>query len=237
MIVLMQLLQALMSRQHRTLVFSQMARMLDLIEEALEERAITYCRIDGSFSQTDRQAQIDEFNGSKVPVFLLSTRAGGLGLNLTAADTVIFYDSDWNPQMDLQAQDRVHRIGQTKPVLIYRLGTSLSVESLMLDRAARKRRLEQLVISRTKFKGRKQILGEVEEALDEELIKEDAKQMFERAGDTLELDEEEIGRLMDRSPGVFARETIGAKGRIRIVEEHHSAMDNLLASSSQQQQV
>lgn len=170
-----------------------------------------------------------------MPVFLLSTRAGGLGLNLTAADTVIFYDSDWNPQMDLQAQDRVHRIGQTKPVLIYRLTTSLSVESLMLDRAARKRRLEQLVISRTKFKGRKQILGEVEEALDEELIKEDAKLMFERAGGTLELDQDEIERLMDRSPSVFAAEAVGAGGRIRVVEEQPSAMDNALASSSQQQ--
>ena len=203
MIVLMQLLHALMSRHHRTLVFSQMSRMLDLIEDALDEKGIAFCRIDGSFSQPDRQAQIDTFNNSNVPVFLLTTRAGGLGLNLVAADTVIFYDSDWNPQMDLQAQDRTHRIGQTKPVLIYRLATTLSVESLMLDKAARKRRLERLVIARTKFKGRKQLLGETEETLDEELIKEDARLMFERANGTLELGKDEIKRLMDRSPRVF----------------------------------
>lgn len=95
MVVLMQLLEALMKRHHRTLVFSQMSRMLDLMEDALDEHQIAYCRIDGSYSQVDRQAQIDEFMTSNVPVFLLSTRAGGLGLNLTAADTVIFYDSDW----------------------------------------------------------------------------------------------------------------------------------------------
>ena len=136
--------------------------------------------------------------------------------------------------MDLQAQDRVHRIGQTKPVLIYRLTTTLTVESLMLDKAARKRRLEQLVISRTKFKGRRQLLGEVEEAFDEELIKEDAKLMFGRAGDTLELSQEEIGRLMDRGAHVFAAEATSARGRIRVVEEHHSAMDDVLASSQQQ---
>lgn len=138
--------------------------------------------------------------------------------------------------MDLQAQDRVHRIGQTKPVLIYRLATTLSVESLMLDKAARKRRLERLVISRTKFKGRKQLLGEVEEVMDEELIKEDAKLMFGTAGDTLELGQDEIEKLMDRSAHVFVAERAGAKGRIRVIEEHHSAMDDLLASSQQQQQ-
>lgn len=106
----------------------------------------------------------------------------------------------------------------------------------MLDKAARKRRLEQLVISRTKFKGRRQLLGEVEEAFDEELIKEDAKLMFGRAGDTLELGEDEIEKLMDRSAHVFVAETTSAKGRIRVVEEHHSAMDDLLASSQQHQQ-
>lgn len=103
----------------------------------------------------------------------------------------------------------------------------------MLDRAARKRRLEQLVISRTKFKGRKQLLGEVEEVFDEELIKEDAKLMFGRVGDTLELSQEEIGRLMDRSARVFAAEAVGASGRIRVIEEHPSAVDDVLPSSSQ----
>ena len=230
MIVLMQLLHALQDRQHRTLVFSQMSRMLDLVEDALEEHGMAFCRIDGSFSQADRQAQIDEFNGSDVPVFLLSTRAGGLGLNLVAADTVILYDSDWNPQMDLQAQDRVHRIGQTRPVLIYRLSTTLSVESLMLDRAARKRRLERLVIARTKFKGGKQLLGEGDEVLDEELIREDARLMFGRTSGALELDAGEIEGLMDRSPGVFVEGVEGGRGRIKVIEGHHSAVENALTS-------
>ena len=230
MIVLMQLLHALQDRQHRTLVFSQMSRMLDLVEDALEEHGMAFCRIDGSFSQADRQAQIDEFNGSDVPVFLLSTRAGGLGLNLVAADTVILYDSDWNPQMDLQAQDRVHRIGQTRPVLIYRLSTTLSVESLMLDRAARKRRLERLVIARTKFKGGKQLLGEADEVLDEELIREDARLMFGRTSGALELDAGEIEGLMDRSPGVFVEGVEGGRGRIKVIEGHHSAAENALTS-------
>ena len=85
-------------------------------------------------------------------MFLLSTRSGGLGINLTSADTCIIYDSDWNPQMDLQAQDRVHRLGQTKPVIIYRLCTANTVESYILQKAAAKRKLEKLVIHKGKFK-------------------------------------------------------------------------------------
>ena len=81
-------------------------------------------------------------------LFLLSTRAGGLGINLTAADTVVFFDNDWNPQMDLQAQDRAHRIGQTKPVLIYRLVSAHTVETKILQRASAKRRLEAMVIAK-----------------------------------------------------------------------------------------
>merc|ERR1719378_1431811 len=101
---------------------------------------------------------IDDFNSKKQKdafVFLLSTRAGGLGINLTSADTVIIYDSDWNPQNDLQAQDRAHRIGQTKDVVVYRLLTKGTVESYMLDRAVKKLRLESLVIEKGRFDSRK----------------------------------------------------------------------------------
>lgn len=107
-----------------------------------------YCRIDGSTSHEDRIAGIDEYNrpGSEKFIFLLTTRAGGLGINLTSADVVVLYDSDWNPQADLQAMDRAHRIGQTKQVYVFRFITEGSVEERMLERAAQKLRLDQLVI-------------------------------------------------------------------------------------------
>merc|ERR1711988_291654 len=95
----------------------------------------------------DRQRQMDEFNTNPdVGVFLLSTRAGGLGINLVGADTVIIYDSDWNPQADLQAQDRCHRIGQTRPVMVYRFVTANTIDQKIVERAAAKRKLEKMVI-------------------------------------------------------------------------------------------
>ena len=113
------------------------------------------CRIDGSTSQQDRRSQMEHFNNNKGPdackLFLLSTRAGGLGVNLVSADTVIFFDQDWNPQMDLQAQDRAHRIGQTRPVLVFRLVSAHTIETKILQKASNKRKLEALVISQGKF--------------------------------------------------------------------------------------
>ncbi|ORX56285.1 hypothetical protein DM01DRAFT_1017625 [Hesseltinella vesiculosa] len=154
-LLLDRLLPALFERGHKVLIFSQMTKMLDILEDwATVLKQWPICRLDGSVSQESRREQIDAFNqaDSEYKLFLLSTRAGGLGINLTSADTVIIFDSDWNPQMDLQAQDRVHRIGQTKPVLIYRLVTGNTVESKLLDRASAKRRLEKLVISKGSFK-------------------------------------------------------------------------------------
>jgi len=116
MLLLERLLPALFSANHKVLLFSQFTTMLDIIEDwATQVHNWNCCRIDGGVSQDDRQQQIKLFNNDKqFKLFLLSTRAGGLGINLTAADTVIIFDSDWNPQQDLQAQDRAHRIGQTK---------------------------------------------------------------------------------------------------------------------------
>lgn len=98
---------------------------------------------------------MEHFNNGTGPdackLFLLSTRAGGLGVNLVAADTVIFFDQDWNPQMDLQAQDRAHRIGQKKPVLVFRLVSAHTIETKILQKAGNKRKLEALVISQGKF--------------------------------------------------------------------------------------
>ncbi|KAJ1650623.1 putative ATPase [Dispira simplex] len=155
MLALDRLLPQLFKRGHRVLIFSQMTQMLDILGYYVKFlRGWDYCRIDGGIGQDTRRQEIDRFNTDpSIPLFLLSTRAGGLGINLTAADTVIIYDSDWNPQMDLQAQDRVHRIGQTKPVIVYRLCTSHSFEKVILDRATAKRKLEKLVIHKGKFKG------------------------------------------------------------------------------------
>ncbi|WIA19523.1 hypothetical protein OEZ85_004132 [Tetradesmus obliquus] len=153
MALLDRLLKQLQPRGHKVLIFSQMTKMLDLIESYLEQSGHKPCRIDGSMAFEDRQDSIDAFNSDHSRwVFLLSTRAGGLGINLTAADTVIIYDSDWNPHQDLQAMDRCHRIGQTKPVLVLRLATAHSVEGRMLARACGKMALERLVIKKGVFK-------------------------------------------------------------------------------------
>merc|ERR550519_1550952 len=138
---------------HKILIFSQMTRMLDILGDYLGHKKLTHSRLYGSMNFEDRQANIDRFNETdEVNIFLLSTRAGGLGINLTAADTCIIYDSDWNPQQDLQAQARCHRIGQTKPVMVYRLVTKNTIDQVMVERAQAKRALERLVVHRDKFK-------------------------------------------------------------------------------------
>ena len=116
------MLERMKERGHRVLIYSQFTTLLDLLEEWLAARQWGYQRIDGSVGGADRQSRIDQFNRRPADnfVFLLSTKAGGLGINLASADTVIIYDSDWNPHNDLQAQARAHRLGQLKPVMIYR---------------------------------------------------------------------------------------------------------------------
>ncbi|KAI5120574.1 hypothetical protein M0805_002524 [Coniferiporia weirii] len=148
MIILDKLLKSMKEKGSRVLIFSQMSRVLDILEDYCLFRGYKYCRIDGSTAHEDRIASIDEYNrpGSERFIFLLTTRAGGLGINLTSADVVVLYDSDWNPQADLQAMDRAHRIGQTKQVYVFRFITENSVEERMLERAAQKLRLDQLVI-------------------------------------------------------------------------------------------
>ena len=124
--VLDRLLQTLMKKGHRSVLFSQFTQVLDILEDYCLLRGWAYCRLDGSTDRARRNYLIKRFNTPDSPysLFLLSTRSGGMGLNLQTADTCILYDSDWNPQADIQAMGRVHRIGQTKPVHIYRLVTS-----------------------------------------------------------------------------------------------------------------
>merc|ERR1719325_236075 len=130
-----------------------MTRLLDILGDYLHYREKKFSRLDGSMHFEDRQQNIDRFNEHPdYKIFLLSTRAGGLGINLTSADTVIIYDSDWNPQQDLQAQDRCHRIGQTKPVIVYRFVTANTMDQKIVERAAAKRKLEKMIIHNKKFK-------------------------------------------------------------------------------------
>ncbi|OJJ49239.1 hypothetical protein ASPZODRAFT_140162 [Penicilliopsis zonata CBS 506.65] len=148
MAILDKLLTRMKRQGSRVLIFSQMSRVLDILEDYCVFREYKYCRIDGTTAHEDRIASIDEYNkpGSEKFIFLLTTRAGGLGINLTSADIVVLYDSDWNPQADLQAMDRAHRIGQTKQVVVFRFVTENAIEEKVLERAAQKLRLDQLVI-------------------------------------------------------------------------------------------
>lgn len=157
LVLLDQLLERLKAQGSRVLLFSQMSRMLDIcnrylfnviVEDYCIWKGFKYCRLDGNTSHEDRIAGIDEFNkeNSEKFIYLLTTRAGGLGINLATADTVIMYDNDWNPQVDLQAEDRAHRIGQKKQVVIFRFITENAIEEKVIDRATQKLRLDQLVI-------------------------------------------------------------------------------------------
>jgi len=148
MVLLDKLLCRLKERGHRVLLFTQMTRILDIMEDYMHMRGFQYCRIDGNTSYEDREERIDSYNkpNSEKFIFLLSTRAGGLGINLQTADIVILYDSDWNPQADLQAQDRAHRIGQKHPVQVFRLVTEDTVEQKVVERAQQKLKLDAMVV-------------------------------------------------------------------------------------------
>ncbi|CAK9294042.1 unnamed protein product [Gordionus sp. m RMFG-2023] len=181
MMILDQLLSRLIKAGHKVLIFSQMTSMLDILEDYCDFRRLNYARLDGTTALEKRKEDIEAFqsaehgdekkpakgkrrsgesttkdqhkeNPEKINVYLISTRAGGLGINLSAANCVIIYDSDWNPQSDLQAQDRCHRIGQNDPVVVYRLVTENTIDQLMVDRAFAKKKLEKMVIPKEKFR-------------------------------------------------------------------------------------
>ncbi|XP_061397937.1 chromatin-remodeling complex ATPase chain Iswi-like [Musca vetustissima] len=152
MMALDKILHRLQQQGSRVLIFSQFKIMLTILEDYCAWRSFSYCRLDGSTRHEERTRQIDEYNAkdSKVFIFLLSTRAGGLGINLTTADVVIFYDSDFNPQMDLQAMDRAHRIGQTKKVRVFRLITKDTIEEKIIQMSEKKLELDKTVIQKGK---------------------------------------------------------------------------------------
>lgn len=184
MVMLDKILTRMKKQGSRVLIFSQMSRVLDILEDYCVFREHKYCRIDGSTAHEDRIAGIDDYNkpGSEKFVFLLTTRAGGLGINLTSADIVVLFDSDWNPQADLQAMDRAHRIGQTKQVVVFRFVTEHAIEEKVLERAAQKLRLDQLVIQQ----GRAQQAAKAAANKDElvSMIQHGASAVFESKGAT-----------------------------------------------------
>ncbi|KAL4451633.1 hypothetical protein ABPG75_007295 [Micractinium tetrahymenae] len=204
MALLERLFNRLLPNGHKVLIFSQMTTMLDLLSSYLEAKEVQHCRIDGSISWQDRQESMKRFNTDpECKVFLLSTRAGGLGINLTAADTCIIYDSDWNPHQDLQAMDRCHRIGQQKPVLVLRLATAHSVEGKMLRRANEKLMLERLVIKKGAFLD---VSGGAESSKNSSSLKADELMDLLKADVRLddvpqsgEVDEQTLDRIMDRT--------------------------------------
>ncbi|KAI9733154.1 MAG: swr1 complex component [Claussenomyces sp. TS43310] len=146
------LLRRLQSGGHRALIFTQMTKVLDILEQFLNIHGHRYLRLDGSTKIEQRQILTDRFNNdNRILAFILSSRSGGLGINLTGADTVIFYDLDWNPAMDKQCQDRCHRIGQTRDVHIYRLVSEHTIEANILRKANQKRMLDDVVIQEGEF--------------------------------------------------------------------------------------
>ncbi|KAI1752019.1 hypothetical protein F4782DRAFT_502941 [Xylaria castorea] len=150
--VLDRLLRKLQSGGHRALIFTQMTKVLDVLEQFLNIHGHKYLRLDGATKVEQRQILTDRFNHDpRILCFILSTRSGGLGINLTGADTVIFYDQDWNPAMDKQCQDRCHRIGQTRDVHIYRLVSEHTIEANILRKASQKQMLDDIVIQEGGF--------------------------------------------------------------------------------------
>ncbi|KAH7037812.1 SNF21-like protein [Microdochium trichocladiopsis] len=181
---------------HRVLMFFQMTAIMDIMEDFLRFRGLQYLRLDGTTKSEDRSDLLRIFNAPDSPyfMFLLSTRAGGLGLNLQTADTVIIYDSDWNPHQDLQAQDRAHRIGQKNEVRILRLISSNSVEEKILERARYKLDMDGKVIQAGRFDNKSSETDR--DAMLRTLL--ETADMAE-SGDNDEMDDEELNLLLARS--------------------------------------
>merc|ERR1719186_656148 len=205
LVLLNKMLKKLQEQGHRVLIFSQMTRMLDLLEDFLDGAGYKYERIDGGITGSLRQDAIDRFNapGAKQFVFLLSTRAGGLGINLATADTVIIYDSDWNPHNDIQAFSRAHRIGQQNKVMIYRFVTRNTVEERVTQVAKKKMMLTHLVVQPGmggKANLSKQEIDDILKFGTEELFKEEegVNEDGESPNDIV-YDDKAVAALLDRT--------------------------------------
>ncbi|XP_012973721.1 probable global transcription activator SNF2L1 isoform X8 [Mesocricetus auratus] len=208
MVALDKLLARIKEQGSRVLIFSQMTRLLDILEDYCMWRGYEYCRLDGQTPHEEREDKflevellgqrgaIEAFNApnSSKFIFMLSTRAGGLGINLASADVVILYDSDWNPQVDLQAMDRAHRIGQKKPVRVFRLITDNTVEERIVERAEIKLRLDSIVIQQGRLIDQQSNKLAKEEML--QMIRHGATHVF--ACKESELTDEDITTILER---------------------------------------
>ena len=213
MMLLDQLLAKLKRDGHRVLIFSQMVKMLDILGDYMEVRGYSYQRLDGTISAGSRRLAIDHFNApnSSDFAFILSTRAGGLGINLMTADTVVLFDSDWNPQADLQAMSRAHRIGQTKPVSVYRLVSKDTVEEEVIERARNKLLLEFITIQRgvtdkeaselqSKMVRGGISVGEPNSTDDiSRILKRRGQKMFEQSGNQAKLEQLDIDSVLENA--------------------------------------
>ncbi|KAJ3132065.1 hypothetical protein HK100_005737, partial [Physocladia obscura] len=231
------MLRKLFIQGHRVLIFSQFKIALDIIEDFLEGEGYKFLRIDGEVAMNLRHGMIGEFNSKESEhfVFLLTTRTGGTGINLTSADTVIIYDCDWNPHQDIQAVARVHRIGQTKPVLIYKLFTRDTIEEHIIDRNTSKLVLDKLVVGAMK---------EDENVDTKELssiLKFGARKLFEESDDSFEqvrvYEDAEIDKLLARDEIIAAEEekvALAAKAAEEVAEALKANGDSLNVAAKPQ---
>lgn len=201
------LLRKLQAGGHRALIFTQMTKVLDILEQFLNIHGHKYLRLDGATKIEQRQILTDRFNhDSRILCFILSTRSGGLGINLTGADTVIFYDQDWNPAMDKQCQDRCHRIGQTRDVHIYRLVSEHTIEANILRKASQKQMLDDVVIQEGEFNtdsfnrpSVRDVLGEKVDFMSEGVAAADAALDLVLGGSESNSDQRRVGRVFEQA--------------------------------------
>jgi chromodomain-helicase-DNA-binding protein 4 len=212
------LLPKLAERGHRTLIFTQFLGVLDILARFLEHLRVPFTSMSGSSSQSERQASIDAYNepDSALQVFLLSTRAGGVGINLTSADTVILFDQDFNPMQDLQAISRAHRIGQTKPVTCYKLLVKGSCEEKILMACKKKMALEHVIVSRMSAE-------DTETADVEATLQFGAKAIFESGEGESESDIKYSGAEIDRLIDNVEKEIEAAKVKGKASDDNDKA--------------
>ncbi|SPJ72806.1 probable Helicase SWR1 [Fusarium torulosum] len=225
--ILEKLLRKLQAGGHRALIFTQMTKVLDILEQFLNIHGHKYLRLDGATKVEQRQILTDRFNNDpRILCFILSTRSGGLGINLTGADTVIFYDQDWNPAMDKQCQDRCHRIGQTRDVHIYRLVSEHTIEANILRKASQKQMLDDVVIQEGEFTtdyfnklSVRDVLSEKLDSKSEGVDAADAALDRVLGGPNTNTDQRRVGRVLEQAED---REDVAAA---RVAEKEIQADD------------
>ena len=205
-----ELMRRLVDGGHRVLIFTQMTKVLDILEKFFNYHGYRYLRLDGATKVEQRQALTERFNrDSRISAFILSTRSGGLGINLVGADTVIFYDLDWNAAIEAQCMDRAHRIGQTRDVHIYRFVSEHTIEENMLRKANQKRRLDSMVIQQGEF-------------TTEHLMRNDWRDMLDEGGKTLggiKVGEDLAGDEKDVEKAFRAAEDVEDAAAVHVADE------------------